>query len=221
MALDLQKRFDSDWSLRPIGPQAEPLEPMVPHAGFSSVRVVSTEGGQTQVYPVLEKILHHASQRIWVQMHELSDERALRQLVAAKARGVDVRVLVDPWEATLWTPVLSDQFRGLGNALALDFLMKAQIECREYMTSARARVAHMKVGIVDGQSAFAGSINWTPGGFQRVAETNLEIHGGPVIRSLEESFVKDWNEHSVPAARPTPWQLALAHAYERMSQARQ
>ncbi len=61
--------------------------------------------------------------------------------------------------------------------------------------------AKAKAALIDDQVLFAGSINWTHGGFEHVYETNLEIHGGPAPGQALERFWRDWSQ-SDPARPP-------------------
>jgi phosphatidylserine/phosphatidylglycerophosphate/cardiolipin synthase-like enzyme len=74
----------------------------------------------------------------------------------------------------------------------------------------------MKSVVVDGRILHAGSTNWTQGGFTRVAETNLEIHGGRAPAQAAAMFERDWATRSVAAEPPSALALQLCKLYQRL-----
>lgn len=224
IALDLSRQFDFDWyhATHPKAPapralvHVEPASVQAPGPeGAGMVRLVGTGLGRKTGWEALKPLLANAKTSIHVQMHELGDGPALDALIAAHRRGVDVRIILDPGIIDEFVPIIHKGPRGIVNAVAVDQLLKAKVNVRHYRTDDRFTTAHMKLAVIDGQVLFAGSTNWTPGGFERVAETNLEIHGGRAPAQAEAQFAQDWVQRAVPAEPPSALALALCKLYNK------
>lgn len=222
VARDLARQHDFDWYRAglPAGPVPGELvhaAPGAPPAGDTAqVRVVGTGLGRKTGLEALLPLLAGARRSIHVQMHELGPGPALDALVAARDRGVEVKVLLDPGNVDPFVPLLHNAPKGVVNALALDALLKAGLDVRHYKVGEDFTTAHMKLALVDGEVLFAGSTNWTTGGFTRVAETNLEVRGGRAPLQAEARFQADWSQRSQKAQPPGPVALALCKLYQRL-----
>ena len=185
-------------------------------AGPGQVRVVGTGLGRKTGFASLLPLLRGAKRSIHVQMHELGPGPVFDALVAARDRGVDVKILLDPGNVDPFVPVIHKGPRGVVNAVALDALLRAKMDVRHFKVDATTTTAHMKSGVIDGTILHAGSTNWTKGGFEAVAETNLEVWGGRAPAQAEAMFARDWDTRSVPAAPPSALALQLCKLYQRM-----
>jgi phosphatidylserine/phosphatidylglycerophosphate/cardiolipin synthase-like enzyme len=108
--------------------------------------VVSPENAQTRLFALMDG----AHQRLWVYNQELEDPAVVDRLIAAKQRGVDVRVLV--------AAPLPREHRD-PNASAVTRLRSAGVDVRElgfYRLHAKALVAD--------STSFIGSQNFTHAG---------------------------------------------------------
>jgi phosphatidylserine/phosphatidylglycerophosphate/cardiolipin synthase-like enzyme len=184
--------------------------------GPGLVRVVGTGLGRKTGVAALLPLLRTARTSIHVQMHEIGPGPVLDALVAARDRGVDVRLILDPGVVDPFVPVIHKAPRGIVNAVALDALLKAKMDVRHFKVDAALTTAHMKSAVIDGRILFAGSTNWTTGGFEAVAETNLEIRGGRAPAQAEAMFARDWATRSVPAEPPSALALQLCKLYQRL-----
>lgn len=221
-AAQLLNQFEFDWYYA-THPQA-PRPDVLVHAGPASfsapgadapsqVRVVGTGTGRKTGLEALLPLLNNARQSIHIQMHEIGDTRVLDALEAARDRGVDVKVILDPGVIDPFIPIIHRAPRGILNAIALDRMLKKQMNVRHYRVDATFTTAHMKSAVIDGQILFAGSINWTRGGFEWVSETDLEIHGGRAPQQAQAQFARDWVERAIPAEPPSKTALALCRIY--------
>lgn len=127
-------------------------------------------------------------------------------LVAAKARGVEVRVLVDAVGGA-----------HLGDSM-VDLLQNDGVRACDFMPVARPLHAlsfnlrnHRKLLIVDGAHAFTGSMNITvanrladPGDAEPMRDLQFEIRG-PVVRQLQQVFVDDWAFAADEQLEGTTW----------------
>jgi len=139
-----------------------------------------------------------ARERLWLSMFlagltvaDLDGEvrRVLREVVLARARGVDVRVLVDDF--TVGPEV------GRPNSPAAEWLTRRAVAVRTSGVG-RRRSVHAKYVLVDEASALVGSGNLTPGALASNAELGILVHSRPLVRSLASSFEREW-------ARARPW----------------
>lgn len=210
LARDLRQQFDFDWfnashpksEVREIFVTAQPFEFSIPSPeGPGLARIVGTGLGRKTAIESLLPLIDGAARSIHIQMHELGDQRIVNRLIAARDRGVDVRILLDPGKVGKFVPMIHWAPSGVVNAAVIIQLIHAKINVRFYRTTPELNTAHMKSAVIDGNTLFAGSLNWTQNGFETVIETNLEIHGGRAPAQAEAMFQSDW-EQSEPGKRP-------------------
>jgi phosphatidylserine/phosphatidylglycerophosphate/cardiolipin synthase-like enzyme len=226
VARDLARQHDFDWWYA-THPQAKapgllvhanPAPALFARLGGeqSQVRMVGTGMGHQTGFEALKPLLTGAKRSIHVQMHELGPGPVLDALIAARGRGVDVKILLDPGDVAPFVPIIHMAPRGVVNAVATDALLKAKMDVRTYRVGQDFTTAHMKCAVIDGETLFAGSINWTKGGFETVAETNLEVHGGRAPGQAEAQFLKDWTGRADVAQPPSLVALQLCKLYQGM-----
>lgn len=118
-----------------------------------------------------------ASRTIRVQAYSFTSIPVARALVDARARGVDVRVIVDP----------SDEWPGHA---AVEMMVAAGIPV---MTDAAHAIAHNKVIVIDSSTVLTGSYNFTASAAHRNAE-NLRIRRND---PLAGEYLANWSRHAV------------------------
>ncbi len=179
-------------------------EPKVGAAQASSITAVVNR----QYYPEVSRMLGGAKKRIWVIMYgaryyqgsETSlVNKLLDALVAARRRGVEVRVLMD----------LSDYNRKLNeiNAETKARLEKDGIAVRydrEDVTT------HAKLVLVD-DAAVVGSVNWGYDALERRNEASLIISDPATVDYFAGYFLQLWDEKEPEAAAPSPAPVLPAH----------
>lgn len=135
-------------------------------------------------------VLDEACEQVLVQAFLLTSREVAAGLVAARQRGVDVRVLGD-----------ARQHADTPASLLLR-LVQAGIPV---WLEARYRHAHNKVIVVDGRSSrpvvLTGSYNFTWSAQYRNAENLLIIRGHP---ALAQRYADNWERHQLEATRLTP-----------------
>ena len=216
IAADLARQFDADWKYAggaSLPPPTQDFDALAPFTGGSSAsaRVVGTRAGQRTTQTALAQNLRRANTSVCVALCEIGRTSLLGELIACHARGVNVRVLLDPQIMARFGP------SGLLNAGATQTLLDAGIAVRLYRLGPDFVRLHLKMAIFDGKSAVAGSTNWTRGGFEWVGETDIELHGGSVIAALADQFEADW-QRSYPAPAPTQSAHFLHDWYEKWAQ---
>lgn len=149
----------------------------VPPARPDAAMTVATTLPGEDILPLVLSALDSAHQRIDVAMYTLTERRVVAAIEAAAARGVAVRVLLDPSERP------SDA--------AAAALRAHGVPVRLYR--GRGEKLHAKVGIVDGASVVFGSANWTVSGFGHNHELDVGIPAAPAVAAAFESrFQADW-----------------------------
>lgn len=206
---DLKRQFDEVWKLgdeQAVDPQDGPE---IPETGDATVRIVGTGPNRRTAESVLVEQLRKAKKRIYVQMFELTSARLIHELIAAKKRGVDVRVLSDPGDhgRFLGLPVPT----GYPNLPNLYKLAGVGIQTRWYDLEPNQVHDHLKLSIID-DSAIVGSLNWTDSALGSNAETSLELRGGVAYGRVLQMFADDWNSHSRPVPEPDFYRRGLQTA---------
>ena len=138
------------------------------------------------IFTLVDRLIRSAQRRVMVEMYELGRAEVVHALVAAHARGVDVRVITDP------TVKASREA-----AARLDSLHVPQ---RAYpVDDARHQIDHVKLLLADGEAA-VGGMNWG-----RHSDRNhdyvLEIRVAIEVDRVATIFDQDW---SLAGGHPSP-----------------
>ncbi len=160
--------FEQDWSL--AGGRPAPLGPAA-----VAERVLETAPG-ADVRGRLLKLLATAQRQVEAEIFVLTDPDVEAALAAARRRGVDVRVLLDPHQDT--------------NPAALAMLRGAGVGARLYPVAAGGKL-HAKVLRADSH-LLLGSANWTLSGLGVNHELDLEIGDAGPVTSFAKRFETDW-----------------------------
>jgi phosphatidylserine/phosphatidylglycerophosphate/cardiolipin synthase-like enzyme len=233
-AAALGRQFDHDrqFVLDPRCPRVagSPPLPPFPASGATTalqpaeswVRILGTGVGRRTTRQAIEQNLRAARSSVCITMSEIGRTGVLDELIAAKERGVAVRVLVDPQDMQEYLPPVLGPLRQrcpkmVLNALAIRTLLEAGIPVRLYEVGKEFALLHMKMVVFDRKTAIVGSTNWARGGFEWVGETDVELRGGRVIDELLAQFAIDW-DRSLPAVMPARSVQLLCRVYERLVQ---
>lgn len=130
--------------------------------------------------------LEDAKSTILVQAYSFTSLPIAEALVRAHERGVEVQVLLDKSQRTQ-------------GYTAASLLAKAAIPTS---IDAAHAIAHNKVIIIDNETVFTGSFNFTKAAEERNAENLLVIHDD----QLAARYIENWrfhHAHSVPFSRMT------------------
>lgn len=132
----------------------------------------SPRGGATQAIVTL---LDTAAASIDVAAYQLTSRPLIDSLIAARQRGVAVRVIVDRSQESASHRILLT-LRGQNLALVTDQMEKLH---------------HNKYAIVDGCSVATGSFNWSDNAENKNAENLVIIHD----QEIAAAFAADFNHH--------------------------
>ena len=155
------------------------------------VTLLITEPGQPLRYAqAAERAIASARQRVWVMQYvvRLDDGPVLallEALAAAKARGVDVRVVLD--RGLLYGTTDPD----LKNDRAAEWLQAHGVEV---VWDEVANTSHAKLVLVDDDVVLIGSHNWTRAALTGNREVSMALHGPQEIAAIAQFFrnVSSW-----------------------------
>jgi cardiolipin synthase len=120
----------------------------------------------------------HAHRSIDMEMYELEDLTAEQDLVAAAARGVRVRVLLDK------------AFSGAkANLNAADYLAANGVEVH---WAPAGYIFHIKTTTFDGQTSDISTANLVSKYYRTTRDAEIIDSDPPQVRAIEETFSNDW-----------------------------
>jgi phosphatidylserine/phosphatidylglycerophosphate/cardiolipin synthase-like enzyme len=122
------------------------------------------------------ELLDVARESLDLELFVLTDAAAVHALRRAHARGVRVRLLLDP-----------DQRPSDASA---DLLRAAGVAVRLYRGTGEK--LHAKAAVADGHRVLFGSANWTSGGFERNHELDIGFDSAPAAATLLAAMRADW-----------------------------
>ena len=172
--------FDARW--RELGGCAVARTPSDSAANAppnAAVRMVRTDVGfrslKEAVYGAVDSARHH----IYLENPYFSDQILVKKLVAARARGVDVRVVT-----TLCgdVPVMNRYV-----AITANHLLQGGVRVYLY-----PKMTHVKAMSVDGTIAYIGTGNFDELSLRNNREVGLTVRGPELIRRIDEAlFLRD------------------------------
>ncbi|HEY2599261.1 MAG TPA: phosphatidylserine/phosphatidylglycerophosphate/cardiolipin synthase family protein [Candidatus Dormibacteraeota bacterium] len=162
----LVRIFEQDWAL--AGGRPAPL----PRARSA---VAQTTPGE-EIRAMLESALRAASRHVLAEVFTLTDPEIIAELAAAHARGVDVRVLLDPNQPY--------------NRRGYNVLKASGVEVRWYPIP-KGALLHAKIGLFDGVLVL-GSANWTLSGLGVNHELDIETQDPHAVAAYGSQFNSDW-----------------------------
>jgi phosphatidylserine/phosphatidylglycerophosphate/cardiolipin synthase-like enzyme len=163
----LVRIFEQDWSLaggRPV--------PLAPALG----EIAQTAPGD-EIRVMIERALVGARKRVLAEVYTLTDPEVIAELVAAKRRGVAVRVLLDPNQAY--------NLHGYG------VLRAGGVDVRWYPIP-KGALLHAKIGLFDAD-LILGSANWTLSGLGTNHELDISTGDSRAVAAFATRFEADWS----------------------------
>lgn len=122
--------------------------------------------------------LDTAKNRIWVAMYSFTNDGLGDALVRAKARGVDVEVLLEKQED-------SSKYSEHAKLIAAGIPVKLD---------SNPQLMHDKFAVIDNTFVITGSMNWTANGVKENNENVLVINSPELNTQFEKEFLKLWGE---------------------------
>ncbi len=167
-----------------------------------------------QAYPAMMEAIDGAQRSITLLSYIFDNDRAgqafLERLVAAKGRGVDIRVLVDDVGSRYSRPNMMGDLKAAGLQAAV-FLPTRVPRLFHYANMRN----HRKILVVDGRIGFTGGTNIREGHWLELDPTEPVrcVHfrfEGPVVAHLQEVFAIDWAFATGESLEGETWFPSLA-----------
>jgi cardiolipin synthase len=184
----LQRDFDLAWAYAGMGGDLAYLRALgdgnrtlvaPPDSNYVDIRPLYTRTFNTQVLRAQLAAMRRARHEIWVEQPYVSDDALVNALIDARARGVDVRIVL---------PSSGDsRFMNSANLLAARALMKSGVRVYIY-----PGMTHVKAALYDGWACL-GSANFDKLSLRVNRETNVAT-SDPVFagRLRQELFEADF-----------------------------
>ena len=145
------------------------------------IRVLKTGIGRSQIYKAQLAAIKRARSYIYIENPYLSDDVILHELIMARHRGVDVRVII-PLECN-WKAMHRS------NSLAANEMLANGIKVYQYLG-----MSHVKAVVIDGWACL-GSANLDKASFRFNREINLSTSAPEFVDELvTRLFKKDFDE---------------------------
>ncbi len=132
-------------------------------------------------------LIRGAKESIDVEMYLFNYRPLAEELVAAKAKGIKVRVILEPR--------LSGDNVNLG---MMEYLRENGIEAR--WASLDYKLTHAKMMLIDGKKVLVGSTNWSRSALNDNREYSVLIEDEKIASEFLANFEKDWEMASTEAA---------------------
>lgn len=161
--------FDADWNRTEfvIGPHS---------------KLIWCRGnGRQRIATFIDEAKHY----LYLQNERYQDVTIIEHLIRAKNRGVKVHLMSLPPHSLKEKKLLE----GVGG---LRLMQDAGIKIHKL----KGLHLHAKMFLADGKRAIVGSMNIAPGSFDDRRELAIEVYDDHIIKRLEKTFDKDWeNSH--------------------------
>jgi phosphatidylserine/phosphatidylglycerophosphate/cardiolipin synthase-like enzyme len=132
--------------------------------------------------PIVDAI-NGASRTLRIKMFVFSDRRLLKAVIVAKRRGVKVRVMLNPARRS------GEQ----DNEVTRKTLERAGIEVKD--SNPAFALTHEKSMIVDDETAFIKSLNWTTRNLNETRDYAVTTTRRQDLAEITEGFEADWHRH--------------------------
>jgi phosphatidylserine/phosphatidylglycerophosphate/cardiolipin synthase-like enzyme len=203
---ELGQVFDHDWQIsggqplrlpepEPLPPRPEPVDGRLPDDRNATVRVATTEPeGRQDIRRMVVERINGARKSVYMEAFALTDEEVINALVAARRRGVEVKVLLDANKPVLYP-----------NLKTADTLRAAGIEVRWYDASIDTEEKlHSKMALVDGEATILGSANFSYGGLSVNHEASVEVISQAVGAAFTRLFLDRFHNKGLEQAPDLP-----------------
>jgi cardiolipin synthase len=140
----------------------------------------------------IDKILKDAKQSVYVIMFSMQyyddylnspSNFLLKDLVDAKNRGVDVKVVIESGEGKKKTGLKQDKL--VDNEKAVQYLKKNNVP---YVLDSEDITTHSKLILIDGIYTVIGSTNWSYSALSKNNETSVLIKSSEVTKAYIDYF---------------------------------
>ena len=151
--------------------------PAATQAVEPGIQVFFPRAGQDPA-PVLVNLYNGAAASLDVAIYSLTHPDIVKAIGDAQRRGVQVRIITDKEQAAG-----STQKHALNDLLSLGIPVKID---------AHSGLMHLKMSIIDGQTATLGSYNYTMSASQQNDEVMAVVTQPAVVKSCQDEFNRLW-----------------------------
>lgn len=163
--------------------------PAASSASAQAATTTQTIGSQTDYYftqaqqhpdQALESQIKSAKSSLDIAIYSLTKKEIVNDILEAKKRGVNVRIITDKTEA-----------KSKEQAPELATLKKASIPIEE---NTHSGLMHLKVSIIDRSVVTTGSYNYSQSASTINDEVLVVIHDSKAAEEFETQFERMWND---------------------------
>lgn len=151
-----------------------PFSPFSCPACAYSVNTVFSPGAEDEII----SFLRSANSSIEAELYQFSHTPLADELIAAKNRGVAVRIILEPRLES------NDQLE------TMNYLRENGVEAR-WATLKFGRT-HSKFAVVDGKKVLVGSTNWSWNAMFKNRESSVIIESTEIANDFSQIFESDW-----------------------------
>jgi cardiolipin synthase len=176
--------------------RAEPQQPSEP-VGASNVEIGETGFTVQSIPELLIKHFNNAKSSIEIEMLMVDHQEIVQALVAAKKRGVDVKIILDEVDVGKFNKILSKlPLEGMANFGAVMSLLDGGVNVRWYVPKVKDQMLHAKAALIDNQTFIVGSANYTYHALTRNHEVSVAVTDPNVSTEFSSIFARDWASNS-------------------------
>ena len=151
-------------------------------------------------------LIGSARRSLMVKMFTFDSPTLLEAVVAAKARGVSVRVMLNPRRSS----------GSRANDATMGALRAAGVDAR--WTSEHFAVTHEKSMVVDGRLALIATFNFMDKYFTATRDYGVLVSQPETVRHIIDCFEADWAEQAYELPPNTPLLLSNGNARQAMAE---
>lgn len=160
---------------------------------YVNIRPLYTKTGKTEIHDVTLEAIKRAKSYIYIQNAYFSDNRIINELIQARERGVDVRVILPYWG--------NHNIMNSANMISANIMLRNGIRVYLY-----PNMTHVKATVIDGW-AMVGTANYDKLSMRVNQEMNLAFYDKKAVEELlERLFYVDFEvSMEVQGEFPIPW----------------
>lgn len=179
--------FQNDWNISggkniPGTVNNQPIP-----GGDTTARMATTEEDRQDIKTVIQDNIKNAKKSIYMEAFSLAEKETIQNLIEAKQRGVDVRVLMDPNKPIFF--INNKSAKELKDAGVQVRWLNVDIQKQEKL--------HAKLAVFDEETTIIGSCNFTKNGMEINHEANVELISKSVGPAFSKMFEDHWNNRGV------------------------
>jgi cardiolipin synthase len=181
--------FREDWIKSGGDSKQLPYIEKVGPKGDSMVNLIvsSTDEKERTIGKTIQRAIENAKRSVHAELFVLTDHKTIDALIAAKNRGVDVKVILNPLKIK----------ENAINEKAAAQLRAAGVDVKWFRCNEKTQQKlHAKMAVFDDDQVIVGSANWSYAGFNTNREADVEVLSKDTAASFDKIFNKDWKSRT-------------------------